>query len=131
MEDLILADTDVLIDYFNGISPIAEEVENLVRENRLAISVISVFELYAGVLGKKRLEAIETLCKGALILPLEAEAAREAGSLFTQLKSKGKLIGNQDLMIGAIALSNGIPLFTRNKGHFERIKGLEIYPETA
>lgn len=127
LEDLVLADTDVIIDYFNGFSPIAEEIESLIRGDRLSTTAVTVFELYAGVVGKKRLEAIEVLLKSVAILPLEPFAAKTAGELFTYLKSKGKLIGNQDLMIAATALSHGLPLFTRNRDHFARIKGLEFY----
>lgn len=127
MGNLILADTDVIIDYFNGAPPMAETIETLIREERLALTAISVFELYAGVTGKKRLEAIKILIKNALVLPLEEEAAKEAAHLYTDLKSKGKPIGNQDLLITAIAKTHDLSLLTRNKDHFERLPGLQFY----
>ena len=131
MEELVLADTDVLIDFFNGISPSAEVVAMLIGQERLAITSISVFELYAGVTGKKRLEAIDLLLRNVVLLPLEEKAAREAGKIFTELKSMGKLIGNEDTLIAAIARTHDLAVLTRNKRHFSRVKGIELYEETG
>lgn len=127
MENPVLADTDVLIDYFNGISPIAEIVESLIGDDRLIIAAISVFELYAGIIGKKRIKAIDLLLKCATILPLEEHAAKKAAQFYTDLKTIGKLIGNQDLLIAAIAICNNLPLLTRNKDHFDRVKEVNYY----
>lgn len=102
-------------------------VSILVEQERLALTTISVFELYAGVVGKKRLAAIELLLKNVVILPLSDTAAREAAKIFTELKSKGKLIGNQDLLIAATSLIHELPLLTRNKAHFERVRGLHLF----
>lgn len=127
MENPVLADTDVLIDYFNGSPPAAAEVEVLIREERLVLSSVSVFELYAGIIGKKRLQAIDLLIKNALILPLDQQAAKEAGLIFTDLKSRGQLIGNQDILIAAIAQVHALPLLTRNRKHFDRVKGIDFW----
>jgi len=131
LEELVLADTDVLIDFFNGISPSAEVVAMLIGQERLAITSISVFELYAGVTGKKRLEAIDLLLRNVVLLPLEEKAAREAGKIFTELKSGGRLIGNEDTLIAAIARTHDLAVLTRNKRHFSRVKGIELYEETG
>ena len=40
--------------------------------------------------------------------------------------NKGEIIDIEDIMIGAIVIHNGERLVTRNKKHFERIRGLEI-----
>lgn len=129
LEELVLADTDVIIDFFNGISPSAETIAALVSQDRLAITSISVFELYAGVTGKRRIEAIDLLLRNVVLLPLEEKAAREAGKIFVELKAGGRLIGNEDTLIAAIARTHDLPVLTRNKGHFSRVKGLALYEE--
>jgi tRNA(fMet)-specific endonuclease VapC len=123
---LIILDTDVVIDFFTGISPEAEGVLKLISQEEAALTAISVFELYAGVEGKRRLDQIETFIRDLTILPLDVIEAALAGKIFTQLKSKGQLIGNHDILIAAVCLANGLPLYTKNVIHFSKIKDIQI-----
>jgi len=116
----------VVIDFFTGISPEAEGVSKLISQEEAALTAISVFELYAGVEGKRRLDQIETFIRDLTILPLDVIEAALAGKIFTQLKSKGHLIGNHDILIAAICLANGLPLYTKNVIHFSKIKDIQI-----
>jgi len=116
----------VVIDFFTGISPEAEGVLKLISQEEAALTAISVFELYAGVEGKRRLDQIETFIRDLTILPLDVIEAALAGKIFTQLKSKGHLIGNHDILIAAFCLANGLPLYTKNVIHFSKIKDIQI-----
>lgn len=126
MENLIIADTDVIIDFFAYIPPFAQFVSRLIKKDQLAITSISVYELYAGITGKKRLKQIETFIKNIYIFPLNAVEAAIAGKIFTDLKAKGKLIGNHDILIAGICIANSLPLLTRNVAHFTPIKELNL-----
>lgn len=127
MEDrLIVIDTDIIIDFFNGISPGAEVVLKLVSQGEAALTAISVFELYAGIEGKRRLSQIETLIQDLIILPLDVIEAAMAGKIYTQLKTKGQLIGTHDILIAAICLANGLPFYTKNVLHFSHIEDIQI-----
>lgn len=53
MEKTLIADTDVIIDFFSGIDPAASAKEQLTDQDRLALTSITVFELCAGIIGKK------------------------------------------------------------------------------
>lgn len=126
MEDLIIADTDVIIDFFANIHPYAQVISELIKNNQLAITSISVYELYAGITGKKRIIQIETFIKNVFIFSLDTIEAATAGKIFTDLKAKGKLIGNQDILIASICISNSLPLLTRNINHFKIIKKIKL-----
>ena len=126
MEDLIIADTDVIIDFFADKPPFAQFISNLIKKNRLSITSISVYELYAGITGKKRLIQIETFIENVFVLSLDTIGAATAGKIFTDLKTKGKLIGNQDIFIAGICISNSLPIVTRNIDHFKIIKNLKL-----
>jgi len=126
LEDLIVADTDVIIDFFTDVHPFAQAVYKIIEKDKLAITSISVFELYAGISGKKRLEQIENFVKNVFIYSLNTIEAAIAGKIFTQLKAKGKLIGNQDILIAGICIANSLPLLTRNVAHFEIIKDIKL-----
>ena len=127
MRGQILVDTDVVIYFLNGTEPQASTVEGLLRERRLFLPVIAVFELYAGVTGSTRIAAIDSFVEAATVLEMEKNVARKAAGIYTDLKRKGCLIGNDDLFIAATALVNDMSLYTRNTGHFERIDGLEVW----
>jgi predicted nucleic acid-binding protein len=119
-------DTDVIIDFFSGLSPGAEVVLNLISREEVALTSVSVFELYAGIEGKRRLSQIETFIRDLTIFPLDVIEAAIAGKIFTQLKSKGQLIGTHDILIAGICLANGLPVYTKNVSHLSKIEELRI-----
>ena len=43
-----------------------------------------------------------------------------------QLERKGQIIGGNDLLIAAIAITNGLTLLTHNSNEFERVPGLSV-----
>lgn len=123
---MIIVDTDVIIDFFSGISPGAEIVLKLISQEEAALTSVSVFELYAGIEGKRRLSQIEILIRDLTIFPLDVIEAAIAGRIYTQLKSKGQLIGTHDILIAAICLANDLPLYTKNMNHFSKIEDIQI-----
>jgi predicted nucleic acid-binding protein len=123
---LIVLDTDVIIDFFRNISPGADVVSKLVSQEIAALTSVSVFELYAGIKGKRRLVQIETFIQHLVILPLDAIESVIAGKIYTQLKSKGQLIGTEDILIASICLTNELPLYTNNVAHFSRIDDIQL-----
>ena len=124
--ELIVVDTDVVIDFFNGISPGAAVMSKLISSQEVGLTSISVFELYAGVEGKRRLSQIETLIQGVTILPLDVIEAVIAGRIYTQLKSKGQRVGTHDILIAATCVANRVPLYTKNVAHFSKIEDIQI-----
>jgi len=57
-----------------------------------------------------------------MVLYFDNKALIKASEIYASLKKKGKLIDERDLMIGAICISNNLPLATLNKKHFNRLK---------
>ena len=123
---LIVVDTDVIIDFFRDISPAAGVFSELISLKKAALTAISVFELYAGIEGAKRLRQIENLVQELIILPLNTLEAAIAGRIYTQLKSRGKRVGTQDILIAAICVANDLPLYTKNMAHFSLIKDIRL-----
>jgi len=127
LETIIIADTDVVIDYFADIEPVASTVANLIDKDCLALTSVTVFELYAGIIGAKRLKQINDLVSFMPIFPLEKSDAATAAQIYTDLKQAGKLIGNQDILIAGICITHDLPLMTRNTEHFSRIQRLKLF----
>jgi predicted nucleic acid-binding protein len=123
---LIVVDTDVVIDFFNGVSPGAGVMLRLISRQEVALTSISVFELYAGIEGKKRLAQIETLIQTVTILPLDVIEAVIASKIYTQLRLDGQLIGTHDILIAAVCVANTLPLYTKNVPHFSRVEEIQV-----
>jgi tRNA(fMet)-specific endonuclease VapC len=63
-------------------------------------------------------------------LPFDADAARAFGLVTASLRRAGRKTSarSYDAMIAAVALANGLPLFTANPADFEGIDGLDVVP---
>jgi tRNA(fMet)-specific endonuclease VapC len=98
----------------------------------LCISVVTYAELCFGIengdasLKGQRWEQLDAFTRLLLILPLDEDTARHYGRIRAQLKRKGRSIGNNDLFIGAHAMSSGAILVTNNIREFRRVPGLPV-----
>jgi|SRR5208282_493028 len=123
---MIIADTDVLIDYLEGRRPGAEAVSLALRQDQLQATTLSCFELLAGVRSSRQQENVLALLDSIPILPLDFDAAGRAAELHRQLERSGIRIGMGDSLIAGIVLARGGSLLTRNRRHFERVPGLPL-----
>lgn len=123
---MILADTDVLIDYLAGIQPVAARILRYVDADQLKTSAVTSFELLSGAPEGPRGDAVRDLVAGLDILPLDRPAASRAAAVRRQLQAAGQPIGMGDSLIAGIALEHAALLFTRNRKHFERVAGLTL-----
>jgi len=98
-----------------------------VGEARVATSIIVAAELRFGAAkkGSARLTAqVEAVLSAMEILPLEEPADRAYGLLRARLETKGQLIGGNDLLIAAHAISLGFTLVTANEHEFSKLNDL-------
>ena len=83
-------------------------------------------ELAAGPRLDER-EAWERFLQPFRVLPWTLDVAWEYGRIYRHLADDARLIGANDLWIGATALANHMPLVTANEEHFRRIPRLRIH----
>ena len=125
---MIVADTDVLIDYLAGQNPGAERVAADLERRWLRTTAINRFELLSGVRNRRQEATIRVLLDAVPTLPLDQQAADKAAQVRRALEKTGESIGMGDSLIAGIVLVNGGMLLTRNLRHFERVEGLELSP---
>ncbi|MCG8558012.1 MAG: type II toxin-antitoxin system VapC family toxin [Proteobacteria bacterium] len=65
------------------------------------------------------------------LLPVTAEVATLYAETVRVLRSKGQLIGTNDLWIACTARAAALPILTRNSGHFRRVPRLRVIDYTA
>jgi tRNA(fMet)-specific endonuclease VapC len=61
-----------------------------------------------------------------VILPIDEEAALLYAGLTRSLRSRGLLIGANDLWICATSMRYRLPVVTADVAHFRRVEGLEV-----
>jgi tRNA(fMet)-specific endonuclease VapC len=124
---VIVADTDVLIDFAAGREPAADAVAQAIRRGRLATTAITRFELRLGMAGSShRSRVLEDLLGVLPVYALDAEAADRAAAVRRDLQAKGDDIGMADSLIAGVVLRHGGELLTRNLRHYRRVEGLRL-----
>ena len=127
---MTIIDTSVMIALLKGTPDAKEKIAELLNQNDLpAVTIITVYELLKGAyLSSKKQENL-TDVKEALsnmqILELSTEACEEASNIYCELYRSGKLISEFDILIAAVAKTQGQTLLTRDQ-HFISIKGLNL-----
>jgi len=122
MEEIILPDTEVLVDFFTGHAKGVAFVNT--HAFRIILSSIIVAELFAGVKGRDEQTALEDFVSLFHVAPVTAEIARAAG-LYKRDYGAAHGVGLADAVIAATALSEKASLKTLNIRHYPMIKGLK------
>ena len=123
---MIVADTDVLIDFLAGHGAAAETVERELGLGRLVTTAVSRFELLAGARSAAQERSILRLLAAVPTFPLDEAAADRAAGVRRGLEKKGLGIGMGGSLIAGIVLARRGALLTRNRAHFSRVEGLSL-----
>jgi tRNA(fMet)-specific endonuclease VapC len=121
----VVVDTDLLIDYLRGKGQGVAVVRDLIQSGRLRLTSVSGFELRVGLDFVSRRDDIMALFRHRTI-PLDLQAALNAGKVASRLKAAGTPIGFADYLQAGICLRHELPFATRNSKHFNRVEGLEL-----
>jgi len=129
----VTIDTDILIDLLRNKTKVVNSISEMETKGySLATTTINAFELFYGAYKsekrEKNLTSTKKLLKRLNILKMELASAQNAGRIYNELETEGQPIGLRDVMIGAITLTEGYSLATRNVEHLQKIKGLNLIP---
>ena len=128
---MVLVDTSIWIDFFqNSNSIYQEKLENLIRDNnRAVICGIILQEILQGIKDSGSYELTKERLLRLPFINTEREIYLYAASLYRTLRNKGITAPPVDVTIAAIAIKNGIPVFSSDE-HFkaiERHSEVELY----
>jgi tRNA(fMet)-specific endonuclease VapC len=123
---MIIADSDVLIDFLRGRGEGARRVAIELETRSLGTTAITAFEIRSGARTARQKKSVDTLLEALAILPFGPEEARIAVEIRQQVESQGQPIGMADYMIAAVCIAANGVLLTRNRKHFQRIKDLKL-----
>jgi tRNA(fMet)-specific endonuclease VapC len=127
---IYLLDTNVCIQFLNSRNTAVQKHLMALSKEDVALCQIVKAELYYGAYKSLRREAnLALLVKffsQFVSLPFDDAAAETYGRLRAELTRRGTPIGPNDLMIAAIAVTQGLTLVTHNTSEFERVPGLAL-----
>ncbi len=124
-----LLDTNILSDLIRH--PQGRIMQRIadIGEAEICTSIVVAAELRYGAArkGSARLSAqVAAVLAAMQVLALEPPADRAYGELRAQLEREGQLIGGNDLLIAAQAITLGLTLVTDNEREFRRVAGLTV-----
>ncbi len=133
--DAVLLDTDVFSYLLRAGDRRGEPYRRHVQGKTIAVSFITVGELYYGATKRgwsvKTVAALEQHLKAAVIVPYDVEICKVYGRLRATLRTESgtdRVLQN-DLWIAACAVRHNLALITNNRKHFECIPGLNVISE--
>ena len=126
----LLLDTDTLSLLRKGDPTVSNHATDyIVRHGQLAFTELTWYEVvrgYRAIDAKKQLAAFEEFCRYCFILPLDRKALDMAANIYVDLRQRGELIGEVDILVSGIALKNDMGIVTCNTDHFGRISNLYV-----
>ena len=125
-----LLDTSILIAFLRGEEDVVAKVEEYLEEfDRLSLSIITYYEILRGLKyidNEKKLRDFEELMDKSEIITLDREIIDKASGVYADLKRRGELVEDADILIAASCPVEGMILVTDNEEHFRRIENLKI-----
>ncbi len=91
----------------------------------LGLSMVALGELIEGY-GSADHPVLEAIRRTHRLLDVDEEVAAVYGRIARTLRSKGALIGANDLWIAATSIRHDAPLVTADVEHFRRVRGLRV-----
>lgn len=110
----VLLDTDYVIDFLRGKSSV---IIPLLKNNVAFLSILSVYELYAGMLQNED-QATHDFIQACRIEHVTMEVAKKAGIFRFQNRQKGITLSIVDCIIAETARLNHHVVATNNKKHY-------------
>lgn len=125
-----LLDADWAIQALAGRANAKATLDRLIAAEGVAISWVTVGELYDGAFGSsdpdKELAIHRRFLRSFKILNLNDPIMTRFAEIRALLRRRGELIPDLDLIVGATALQYDLTVLTRDL-HFRRIPELKIY----
>lgn len=99
------------------------------QHGQLSFTEFSYYEFTRGlkaVNATAQLARFEQFCQAHHILSFSHQSSILAADIWADLKRRGLLMGEVDILIASIALTEGLAVAIHNVAHFNRIAGLQV-----
>ncbi len=124
-KELILVDTNIVIEVLRNNKDIIQKIKSIGVE-WIALSSVTVMELYYGALNKAELKNIKEYVKAFEIIQINEDISQFAIDLIEKY-AKSHNLNLPDALIAATSIKHHLKLFTLNMKDFRYIKDLQLY----
>ncbi len=125
-------DTDFLVAVLRGREDARRKMSELDGQGRHSTTSVNAFELFFGAYKSAQrganLEKTQVLLERLDVLSFGLESSKQAAEILADLAAQGDSIDFRDAMIAGVAKTRGLPLVTRNRQHFARVRDLKVEP---
>jgi tRNA(fMet)-specific endonuclease VapC len=125
-----MLDTNICIYIARHEPPAVRARFERLQPGQVVMSAVTYGELQYGASKSSRRESalshLAELVQDVPVENLDSKAAEAYGEIRATLERHGRVIGNNDLWIGAHAMALGVTLATNNEREFKRIAGLSV-----
>ena len=123
-----IIDTNTWIEYFKHRNGVPERMDKESLEN-LCVSEVTIAELLYGAVHSKNVDRhlleVRELQRDITVLPI-SDALDDYADIRHSLTSKGIIVEDFDMLIGATARHYGLIVVTDNLKHFTPMPGVEV-----
>jgi len=126
LENRILVDTTIWIEFFRSRSKIGDRLESLLMENAVWTCGIVMFEVVRGIKSEHEKSKILDVLTGLPYIEMTQALWQKSADLSISLKKNGLNLPLSDIFIAAVAVENDLSIFTLDQ-HFNQIPNLKLY----
>lgn len=121
---MILADTDVLVDFLAGVEPGAARVRLELEHGQLFTTPINRFELLSGASSARQTRLIRQLLDAIPCPSIDQSIADQAAEMHRAFAQSERPLSMNVCLIATVATVNRAQLLTRERTAFEGIPNL-------
>ncbi|NOY69853.1 MAG: type II toxin-antitoxin system VapC family toxin [Deltaproteobacteria bacterium] len=127
MADIVIVDTDILIDTGRGADEAIACLNQIEKKFSIAFSTVTQMELIVGCRDKRELRLLNNFLKRFQGIKLDEQISDISVGLLKRYRlSHGLLIA--DAIIAATAMGHRVPLASKNQRDFQFIEELDLLP---
>jgi tRNA(fMet)-specific endonuclease VapC len=124
-------DTNIITAILKGNDRVREKAQQVIKTGgEIFINGISYYEIKRGLLAVNattKLRKFDLLCQEFGLILLDTKSLfDEAAMIYADLRKKGNLIEDADILIAALTKTNDYTVVSDNTRHFERVDGLKF-----
>jgi tRNA(fMet)-specific endonuclease VapC len=127
---MIFLDTDILSYFFAGNTHIRDKLElNISQGEQIGLTAINVYEVLKGFKYKNnpvKAKQFSDFLNYTTVFTLDNFVIDQAAGIYADLRKSGNIIGDADILIAAIVISNNGVLVSNNHKHYTNIKNLRL-----